>query len=68
MLRVFDVKNILLIYTYIKQQLHTDKKHISEINDQGEEICQKTLVIGILRMEESTFIYLLPKQEYNRCR
>lgn len=49
--------------------MHTDKKHISEINDQGEEICQKTLaVIGILRMEESTFIYLLPKQEYNRCR
>lgn len=67
MLRVFYVKNILLIYTYIKQ-LHSDKKHISKVNDQGEEICQKTLEIGILRMEESTFIYLLPKQEYNRYR
>lgn len=48
--------------------MHTDIKHVSEINDQGEEICQKTSGIGILRMEENTFIYLLPKQEYNRCR
>ena len=49
--------------------MHSDKKHVSEISDQSEEICQKTLEIQILRrMEENTFIYLLPKQEYNRCR
>lgn len=54
-------------YFYInrEQQLHTGKKQVREINDQGEETCQKTLEMELLRRtEENILIYLLSKVEY----